>query len=170
MVNIWSEVREVCAILPMTEITILVKVTMIEMIWIIWIMINSIFDKIGIQDPTLEIVWNRQQAKFVIVLSTKNNLCDSEEDNHHSVQGSLLKKQDSAVYKRHVRHAIKYSQGQKAGYWLPVLLLIPLKSPIVEEEKSKIIALWLKIRVGQSEDVIEFKKYVRKFEEDSPQE
>jgi hypothetical protein len=44
---------EVCAILPMIELTRLVKVTLIEIILLI---LHKIFDKIGIQDPTLEIV------------------------------------------------------------------------------------------------------------------
>jgi kynureninase len=50
MVNICSWVGS--TILAMTEITILVKVTMIK---VIWIMLHSIFDKIGIQDKILEI-------------------------------------------------------------------------------------------------------------------
>jgi hypothetical protein len=43
----------------MTEITILVEVIMIP---IIWIMLHSIFDKIGIQDPILEIDYKSLQS------------------------------------------------------------------------------------------------------------
>jgi len=59
---------------------------------------------------------------------------------------------------------------KKAGYLLPVLPLIPLKSPSVEEDKGKYIAFELKTRVGQPSDATRYKKYVRKFEEGSPQE
>jgi hypothetical protein len=44
---------EVCAKISMTEITIMVKDTMIS---IILIMLHSIVDKIGIQDTILDIV------------------------------------------------------------------------------------------------------------------
>ena len=59
---------------------------------------------------------------------------------------------------------------KKAGYLISVLPLIPLKSPSVEEDKGKYIAFELKTRVGQPSDATRYKKYVRKFEEVSPQE
>ena len=59
---------------------------------------------------------------------------------------------------------------KKAGYLLPVLPLIPLKLPSVEEDKEKYIAFELKTRVGQPSDATKYKKYVRTFEEGSPQE
>ena len=59
---------------------------------------------------------------------------------------------------------------KKAGYLLPVLPLIPLKLPSVEEDKGKYIAFELKTRVGQPSDATRYKKFVREFEEGSPQE
>jgi hypothetical protein len=59
---------------------------------------------------------------------------------------------------------------KKAGYLLPVLPLISLKLPSVEEEKGKYIAFELKSRVGQPSDATRYKKFVRKFEVGSPQE
>jgi hypothetical protein len=54
MVNTCSWVGSLCnSSHEWKKITILVKVSMIE---IIWIMLHSIFDKIGIQDPTLGII------------------------------------------------------------------------------------------------------------------
>ena len=59
---------------------------------------------------------------------------------------------------------------KKAGYLLPVLPLLPIKSLGVEEEKGRYIAFDLRTRVGQPSDATKYKKYVRKFEEGSPQE
>lgn len=59
---------------------------------------------------------------------------------------------------------------KKAGYLLPVLPLLPIKSPGLEEEKGRYIAFDLRTRVGQPSDATKYKKYVRKFEEGSPQE
>jgi len=64
----------------------------------------------------------------------------------------------------------KIPRVKKAGYLLPVLPLIPIKSPSMEEEKGRYIAFDLKTRVGQPSDATKYKKYVRKFEEGSPQE
>ena len=62
----------------------------------------------------------------------------------------------------------RITRVKKAGYLLPVLPLIPIKSPIVEEDKGKYIAFELKTRVGQPSDATRYKKYVLKFEEGSP--
>ena len=59
---------------------------------------------------------------------------------------------------------------QKAGHLLPVLPLIPYKNSNVDEEKGRYIAFELKTRVGQPSDATKYKKFVRKFEEGSPQE
>ena len=59
---------------------------------------------------------------------------------------------------------------KKAGYLLPVLPLLPIKSLGLEEEKGRYIAFDLRTRVGQPSDATKYKKYVRKFEEGSPQE
>jgi hypothetical protein len=55
IVNICSIVGrlQVCSILPMNEIEFLVNVTMIQIIGMI---LHSMFDNVGIQDPILEIV------------------------------------------------------------------------------------------------------------------
>ena len=53
---------------------------------------------------------------------------------------------------------------------LPVLPLIPHKTTSVEEEKGKYIAFELNTRVGKPSESTKYKKYVRKFEEGSPQE
>ena len=65
---------------------------------------------------------------------------------------------------------LRIPRVKKAGYLLHVLPLIPLKLPSVEEDKGKYIAFKLKTRVGQPLDATRYKKYVRKFEEGSPQE
>jgi hypothetical protein len=59
---------------------------------------------------------------------------------------------------------------QKPGSLQPVLPLVPLKLPSVEEDKGKFISFELKTRVGQPENGTKYKKSVRKFEEGSPQE
>jgi hypothetical protein len=64
----------------------------------------------------------------------------------------------------------KIPRVKKAGHLLPVLLLIPYKISSVEEEKGRHVAFELKTRVGQPSDSTNYKKYVRKFEEGSPQE
>ena len=64
----------------------------------------------------------------------------------------------------------KIPRVKKAGYLLPVLPLLPIKSPSLEEEKGRYIAFDLRTRVGQPSDATKYKKYVRKFEEGSPQE
>jgi len=64
----------------------------------------------------------------------------------------------------------KVPRGKKAGFLSPVIPLIPSKLPGVEEERGKFIAFELKTRVGQPSDASKYKKYVRKFEEGSPQE
>ena len=52
---------------------------------------------------------------------------------------------------------------------LPVLPLISLKLPSMEEDKEKYITFDLKTRVGKPSDVTKYNQYVRKFEEGSPQ-
>ena len=64
----------------------------------------------------------------------------------------------------------KIPRVKKAGHLLPVLPLIPHKTTSMEEEKGKYIAFELKTRVGQPSESTKYKKYVRKFEEGSPQE
>ena len=64
----------------------------------------------------------------------------------------------------------KIPRVKKAGHLIPVLLLIPAKSSSFEEEKGRYIAFELKTRVGQPADSTKYKKYVRKFEEGTPQE
>ena len=64
----------------------------------------------------------------------------------------------------------KISRVKKAGHFLPVLPLIPHKTTSMEEEKGKYKAFELKTRVGQPSESTKYKKYVRKFEEGSPQE
>jgi hypothetical protein len=59
---------------------------------------------------------------------------------------------------------------QKAGHLLPVLRLIPYKNSNVDEENGRYIAFELKTRVRQPSDATKYKKFVRKFEEGSPQE
>ena len=59
---------------------------------------------------------------------------------------------------------------KKAGHLLPVLPLIPYKNSSVDKEKGRYIAFELKTRVGQPSDATKYKKFVRKFEEGSPQE
>ena len=57
-----------------------------------------------------------------------------------------------------------------AGSLIPVLLLVPLKLPTVEEDKGMYLVFELKTRVGQPANSTKYKKYVRKFEEGSPQQ
>jgi len=52
----------------------------------------------------------------------------------------------------------------------PVLPLVPVKLPTVEEDKGKYLVFELKTRVGQPNDSTKYKKYVRKFEEGTPQQ
>jgi hypothetical protein len=67
MVNIYSQTEKINAILAMTEIKILVNVTMMQ---IILIMLHCIFDKTETQDQITEIVKHKQKALLMIVLST----------------------------------------------------------------------------------------------------
>lgn len=59
---------------------------------------------------------------------------------------------------------------KRAGSLQPVLPLVPIKLPTIEEEKGKFISFELKTRVGQAESGTKYKKFVRKFEEGGPQE
>ena len=52
----------------------------------------------------------------------------------------------------------------------PVLPLIPEKLPTAEEEKGKYLSFELKTRVAAPTDSTKYKKFVRKFEEGSPQQ
>ena len=51
----------------------------------------------------------------------------------------------------------------------PVLPLVPEKLPSKEEDKSSYVSFELKTRVGQPDNATKYKKFVRKFEEDTPQ-
>ena len=53
---------------------------------------------------------------------------------------------------------------------MPVLPLVPIKLPTVEEEKGRYLGFDLKTRVGQQATDTKYKKYVRKFEEGTPQQ
>jgi hypothetical protein len=59
---------------------------------------------------------------------------------------------------------------KKAGHLLPILPLIPYKNSNVDEKKGRYIAFELNTRVGQLSDATKYKKFVRKFQEGSPQE
>ena len=64
----------------------------------------------------------------------------------------------------------KIPQVKRGGSLQPVLPLIPDKVLSAEEEKGKYVSFELKTRVGQPEGGTKYKKYVRKFEEGTPQE
>jgi hypothetical protein len=55
-------------------------------------------------------------------------------------------------------------------YLQPVLPIIPEKTTTLEEDKSKFISIDLKTRVGAAASSSTYKKYIKKFEEGSPQE
>ena len=59
---------------------------------------------------------------------------------------------------------------KSGGALAPVLPLVPLKIPSVEDEKGMFWVFELKTRVGQPADSTKYKKYVRKFEEGTPQQ
>jgi hypothetical protein len=61
-------------------------------------------------------------------------------------------------------------KAKRAGSLHPVLPLVPIKLPTIEEEKGKYISFELKTRVGQADSGTKYKKFVRKFEEGGPQE
>jgi hypothetical protein len=61
-------------------------------------------------------------------------------------------------------------KAKRAGSLQPVLPLIPIKLPTIDEEKGKFISFELKTRVGQADSGTKYKKFVRKFEEGGPQE
>ena len=52
----------------------------------------------------------------------------------------------------------------------PVLPLVPVKLPEMDEEKHNFVSMELKTRVGQPETSTKYKKYIRKFEEGTPQQ
>jgi hypothetical protein len=61
-------------------------------------------------------------------------------------------------------------KAKKGGSLQPVLPLIPEKLPTAEEEKGKYLSFELKTRVAAPTDSTKYKKFVRKFEEGSPQQ
>jgi len=61
-------------------------------------------------------------------------------------------------------------KSKTSGSLIPVLPLVPEKLPTIEEDKGKYLIFELKTRVGQPADSTKYKKYVRKFEEGSPQQ
>ena len=64
--------------------------------------------------------------------------------------------------------AARIPKQRKAGALQPILPLIPEKLPSTEEEKGMFLSFELQTRVGQ--DSTKYKKYVRKFEEGTPQQ
>ena len=58
----------------------------------------------------------------------------------------------------------------RPGSLQPVIPLVPPKTLSAEEEKGKYVAFELKTRVGAPNGSSKYKKYVRKFEEGTPQE
>jgi hypothetical protein len=64
----------------------------------------------------------------------------------------------------------KIPRVKKAGHLILVLPLISAKSSSFEEEKGRYIAFELKTRVGQPAGSTKYEKYMRKFEEGTPQE
>jgi hypothetical protein len=58
---------------------------------------------------------------------------------------------------------------KRGGSLQPVLPLVPEKLPSSEEDKSKFVAFELKTRVNQPDNGTKYKKFVRKFEEGTPQ-
>ena len=58
----------------------------------------------------------------------------------------------------------------KPGSLQPVLPLVPSKLPSANEDKGKFISFELKTRVGQPENGTNYKKFIQRFEEGSPQE
>ena len=59
---------------------------------------------------------------------------------------------------------------KKGGSLQPALPLIPEKLPTKEEDKSAFLSFELKMQVDQAENATKFKKFVRKFEEGTPQQ
>ena len=66
--------------------------------------------------------------------------------------------------------AAKIPKKKKGGSLQPVLPLMPEKLPTKEEDKSNFISFELKTRVGQPDNGTKYKKFVRKFEEGTPQQ
>ena len=66
--------------------------------------------------------------------------------------------------------ASRIPKTKRSGSLQPVLPLIPEKLPSTEDEKSHFLSFELKTRVGQPADSTKYKKYVRKFEEGTPQQ
>ena len=64
----------------------------------------------------------------------------------------------------------KIPKKARCGTLQPVLPLIPEKLPSKDEEKGSFIAFELKSRVGQPDNGTKYKKFVRKFEEGTPQQ
>jgi hypothetical protein len=61
-------------------------------------------------------------------------------------------------------------RAKKPGSLQPVLPLVPIKLPTIDEEKGRFISFELKTCVGQPASGTKYKKFVRKFEEGGPQE
>ena len=61
-------------------------------------------------------------------------------------------------------------KAKRAGSLQPVIPLVPIKLPTASEDKGKFVAFELKTRVGAANDSTKYKKYVRIFEEGTPQE
>ena len=59
---------------------------------------------------------------------------------------------------------------KSGGALAPVLPLVPIELPSVDKDKSMFLVFELKTRVGQPADSTKYKKYVRKFEEGTPQQ
>ena len=68
-----------------------------------------------------------------------------------------------------IKHRIP-KVAKKPGSLQPILPLVPVKLSTTEEDKSKFVTFELKARVGASANSTKYKKYVRKFEEGTPQE
>ena len=66
--------------------------------------------------------------------------------------------------------ASRIPKTKRPGALQPVLPLVPEKLPSTDEEKALFISFELKTRVGQPADGTKYKKYVRKFEEGTPQQ
>ena len=61
-------------------------------------------------------------------------------------------------------------KAKRAGSLQPVILLVPIKLPSATEDKGKFVAFELQTRVGAANDSTKYKKYIRIFEEGTPQE
>ena len=68
-----------------------------------------------------------------------------------------------------IKHRIP-KVAKKPGSLQPILPLVPVKLSTTEEDKSKFVTFELKARVGAPANSTKYKKYVRKFEEGTPQE